>query len=120
MAKSAKERMKKYRANMTDEKCSLAISKNAAQQRRSREKWDEKKKQQQNASAKLRMQKMRARRKEAATQVNNLSTPSKSFPSGFSSESGESYEMRGERSAWESAKAGLHREETSQKVWPNC
>jgi len=66
---------------MTDEKRSLAISKNAAQQRRSREKWDEKKKQQQNASAKLRMQKMRARRKEAATPVNNPRTPSKSFPS---------------------------------------
>ena len=49
---------------MSDDKRCLIHTKNATQQKRSREKWDNKKKEQENASAKLRMQKMRAQRKE--------------------------------------------------------
>ena len=66
---------------MSDEKRCLILSKNATQQKRSREKWDDKKKQQENASANLRMQKTRALRKEAVTEVNVHDAPSKSLAS---------------------------------------
>ena len=50
MGRSAKERMQKYRTNMSDDKRCLILSKNATQQKRSRAKWDDKKKQQDNAN----------------------------------------------------------------------
>ena len=54
MGRSAEERTKKYRTKMSDNKRCLILSMNAKQQKRSREKWDDKKKQQENTSAKLR------------------------------------------------------------------
>ena len=53
---------------MSENKRCLIPSMNAKQQKSSREKWDDKKKQQENTSAKLCMQKMRALRKEAVTE----------------------------------------------------
>ena len=76
--------MQAYRANMSDEKCSEARKRNVAQQKYCRLKWDDKKRKQASMQAKLRMQKMRARKREAdlpASPATINVTPSKAFPS---------------------------------------